>query len=261
MSGSRLGAATGRDLRDRDMEIVRHVTELRLMSGRQIETVHFPPGAYASAETASRRCRQVLARLARDGVLHRLDRRVGGVRAGSSSFVYALGPAGHRLLEDDRVRPRRYEPSTVFVTHQLAVSQLVVDLTLAARRGELELLSVEGEPACWRNVPAVGRVVLRPDLFLVLTPGELEYRWFVEVDRDTHHRPAILRKARLYETYYRSGVEQANSGVFPRVIWITPTVTRAAALRNTLDGGKFATGLMVVAAVDEALAVLGGRTA
>jgi hypothetical protein len=262
MSGPRVGAAAGRDdVRNRDRELVRQVAELRLMSGRQIEATHFPPGAYASSETASRRCRQVLARLVRDGRLHRLDRRVGGVRAGSSSFVYALGAVGHRLIEDDRVRSRRYEPSAVFVKHQLAVSQLVVELILAAQRGEIELLRVEGEPSCWRNVPAVGRVVLRPDLSLVLSSDELEYRWFVEVDRDTHHRPAILRKARLYESYYRTGVEQANSGVFPRVIWITPTATRGAALRNTLDSGKFTAGLMVVTAVDEAVAVLTGRTA
>ncbi len=245
----------------RDLQLVHQVAELRLMSGRQIEAVHFPADAHASPETAARHCRRVLGRLVRNGVLRRLDRRVGGVRAGSASFVYTLGSAGHRLLDDDRVRPRRYEPSEVFVRHQLAVSQLVVDLVLTARSDQLELLRVEGEPACWRSVPAVGRVVLRPDLFLEVGVAELSYRWFVEVDRATHHRPAVLRKAGLYESYYRSGVEQSTHGVFPRVLWVTPTTSRAVALRKTLDGGKFTAGLMVVATAGEAIPVVAGSTA
>ena len=120
-----------------------------------------------------------------------------------------------------------HEPGESFVDHQLAVSQLVVDLTLAGRDGQLELLTVEGEPACWRTVPAIGRSVLRPDLFLAIGNGELEYQWFVEIDRGTHHSRALLRKARLYESYYQSGAEQAAHGVFPRVIWIAADVGRA----------------------------------
>lgn len=265
MSGARVGRAAVQDVRDRvgirDLGVVRQIANLRLMSGRQIEVVHFPHDAQVSPETAARQCRRVLTRLVPDRVLSRLDRRVGGVRAGSSSFVYALGPVGHRLLDDGRARPRRYEPSVAFVDHQLAVSQLVTDLTLAARRGELELLEVQGEPVCWRTVPAVGHVVLRPDLFLALATGELEYRWFVEVDRGTHHRPAVLRKARLYESYYRSGVEQTAHAVFPRVIWIASGVTRAATLRDVLGGGEFTKGLMVVTPVDESLAALVGGSA
>lgn len=262
MSGRRFGRASVRDLRarlaKRDLALVAQVAELRLMSGRQIEAVHFPHEPHASAETAARHCRRVLARLVRDRVLVRLARQVGGVRAGSGSFLYALGPVGQRLLNDERPRPRRYEPSAWFVNHQLAVSQLVVDLTLAARRGEIELLAVQGEPACWRAVPAVGRVVLRPDLFLAVGAGELEYRWFVEVDRGTHHLPAVRRKARLYESYYRSGVEQATHGVFPRVLWITPDTTRTTRLRQTLAAGEFSDGLLLVTTNNAALAALAG---
>lgn len=262
MSGRRFGRVSVRELRarlaERDLAVVARVAELRLLSGRQIEAVHFPHEAHASAETAARHCRRVLARLVRDRVLVRLARQVGGVRAGSGSFLYALGPVGQRLLNEERPRSRRYEPSAAFVEHQLAVSQLVVDLTLAARRGEIELLAVQGEPACWRAVSAVGRVVLRPDLFLAVAAAELEYRWFVEVDRGTHHLPAVRRKARLYESYYRSGVEQASHGVFPRVLWITPDTTRTARLREALGGGEFSGGLLLVTTNDEAPAVLAG---
>jgi len=245
-------------LSERDAAVLVQVAELRLMSGRQIEAVHFPREAHASGSTAGRLCRGVLARLVRDRLLVRLPRSVGGLRAGSRAFVYGLGPVGHRLLHDDGSRLRVHEPGDVFVEHQLAVSQLVVDLIIASRTRALEVVTVEGEPNCWRTLPAIGRAVLRPDLFLALGYEELEYRWFVEIDRGTHHLPAVLRKARLYQSYYQSGVEQATHGVFPRVAWVTLDTTRAARLRELLGGGEFANGLMVVTTSEVALGVLVG---
>jgi hypothetical protein len=265
MSRSRYGRAEVRELRRaltaRDLALVSQVAALRLMSGRQIEAVHFPREMHATSSAAGRQCRRVLARLVRERLLIRLPRQVGGIRAGSHAFIYGPGPVGHRLLRDDGSRLRVHEPGETFVDHQLAVSQLVVELTLATRRGCLELLVVEGEPACWRTVPAVGRVVLRPDLFVALAAGELEYRWFVEVDRGTHHRPAVLRKARLYESYYRSGVEQTTHGVFPRVVWIAPDAARVARLRDAFEGGEFSGGLMLVTTADKAIDVLSGGEA
>jgi hypothetical protein len=264
MSGSRFGRGDVRELREglssRDMEIVSQVAELRLMSGRQVEVLHFPPERHATAATAARLCRRVLARLVADRSLVRLQRQVGGLRAGSHAFIYGLGPTGHRLLQADGSRLRAYEPSVAFVDHQLAVSQLVVDLTLAGRNGHLELLTVEAEPACWRTLPAIGRSVLRPDLFLAIGKGELEYRWFVEVDRGTHRSPALLRKAQLYESYYRSGVEQATHGVFPRIIWVTPDDVRAERVRAVLNSGGFSDGLMQVTSSADALSsLIGGK--
>lgn len=263
MSGSRFGRADVRQLREhlsrRDVDIVSQIGELRLMSGRQVEVLYFPPDLHATPATAARLCRRVLSRLVADRLLVRLQRQVGGLRAGSHTFIYGLGPVGHRLLQEDGSRLRAYEPGEVFIDHQLAVSQLVVDLTLAGRNGHLELLAVEGEPACWRTLPAIGRSVLRPDLFLAFGKGDLEYRWFVEVDRGTHHSPALLRKAQLYESYYRSGVEQAAHGVFPRVAWVTPDTPRSAHLQELFDGNDFSSGLMRVTTAHDAIRMLGGK--
>jgi hypothetical protein len=71
----------------------------------------------------------------------------------------------------------------------------------------------------------------------------------------------VLRKARLYESYYRSGAEQATHGVFPRVVWIVSDNGRAERLRDLLGGSEFTSGLMVVATSDEAPFVLGGGQA
>jgi hypothetical protein len=243
------------------LALVGQVSDLRLMSGRQIQAVYFPADEHATAGAARRVCRLALSHLVSRHLLVRLKRRVGGVRAGSASYVYELGSVGHRLLDRERPTPRLYEPSAAFVDHQLAVSQLVVDLVLASRRRQLEIASVEGEPDCWRQLPALGRAVLRPDLFLALNAREYEYRWFVEVDRGTHHRPAILRKARLYESYYRAGVEQATHGVFPRVAWIAPDNDRADKLEELLSDSEFTRGLMIVTTSDRAPLVLGGGEA
>jgi hypothetical protein len=243
------------------LALVRQVCDLRLMSGGQIQAIYFPAEEHATADAARRVCRLVLSQLVKGRLLVRLERQVGGVRAGSASYVYGIGSLGHRLLERDLPRPRVFEPSAHFVDHQLAVSQLVVDLVLASRRRRLEIASVEGEPDCWRQVPSIGRAVLRPDLFVAITAGDYEYRWFVEVDRGTHRRPALLRKARLYESYYRSGVEQATHGVFPRVVWVAPNVERAEQLKEILDDSQFTPGLMVVTTSDEAPRVLAGGKA
>jgi hypothetical protein len=137
----------------------------------------------------------------------------------------------------------------------------VVDLVLASRRRKLEIVAITGEPDCWRRIPSIGRALLRPDLFLALAAKEYEYRWFVEVDRGTHHRPAILRKARLYESYYRSGVEQATHGIFPRVAWIAPNAEQVERLNEILGGSEFTPGLMIVATSEEAPLVLAGGKA
>lgn len=261
MRTARVGNANLRELREqlgrRDRHILVQLSELRLMSGRQIEAIHFPAEEHATPSTAARHCRRTLKRLVRDQMVVRLPRRIGGLRAGSHAFVYGLGPIGQRILRDG-TRLRVHEPGEAFVDHQLAVSQLVVDLTLAARRKKLELLTVEGEPACWRVIPATGRAVLRPDLFLAIGKGEFEHRWFVEVDRGTHRSPALLRKASLYESYYRSGVEQAVHEVFPRVAWVAPDEDRAEALRSLVERAAVSTGLMVVMTGDDAPKALAG---
>lgn len=265
MSGRRIGRAEvldlGQRLSGRDWAIVWQVGELRLMSGRQVEAVHFPTEQHATAATAARHCRRVLERLVRERLLVRLERQVGGLRAGSQTFIYGLGPIGYRLLHKDGTRLRTYEPGLAFVGHQLAVTQLVVDLIVASHRGQLEFLGVQGEPACWRSVPSIGRAILRPDLFLMIGAGELEYRWFIEIDRGTHHASSLLRKARLYESYYRSGVEQANHQVFPRVVWITPNQARAEAVQKVVDASEFTPGMMVAVPAQNALRLLAGDTA
>lgn len=222
-------------LSDRDLGVLRHVAELRLMSARQVQALHFPAAEHETELAATRARQRVVARLLRERLLVALARRIGGVRAGSAGLVLALGPAGQRVLALDGPRRRAYEPTARFVDHTLAVSQLVVDVILAARGGLLDVLDLQAEPECWRVFAgAGGRQVLRPDAFVALGVGEYELRWFVEVDRDTESLPTIVRKCRLYADYYQTGSEQRLHGVFPRVCWVAPDEQRAVRLRQMI---------------------------
>lgn len=246
-------------LSERDRAIIRQVAMLRLMSARQVQLLHFPPSEHDNEQAATRARQRVLARLCRERLLMALTRRVGGVRAGSAGLVLALGPIGQRALDAQGPRRRAYEPTWRFVDHTLAVSQLMVDVSLAARQGQLDILEAQAEPESWRQFAGLaGRRVLRPDAFLALGVSEYELLWFVEVDRASESLPTVIGKCRLYAEYYQSGREQAaHDGVFPRVCWVVPDDVRAERLRQAIARDRqLPERLFVVTTSEQAVAVL-----
>lgn len=245
-------------LSERDLAVLSSVARYRYLSAVQVQRLHFPPDNHTPLG-AVRASRRTLERLTRDGVLRRLERRIGGVRAGSASYCYCLGPVGVRLLTNLTGRGPRREPSLSFLRHSLAVAEVVVDLTEAARGSDLELLAVECEPACWRRFygQAGQAEMLKPDLRVILGLDEFEHHAFIEVDLGTEHGPTIARKADVYQRYRPSGLEQSTHGLFPQVVWLTDSQERAGVLRQVLQG--FTPGLFVVGLLDEALAVISGE--
>jgi Replication-relaxation len=249
-------------LSERDLAIVRQVAELRLMSARQIQAIHFPDAEHENDAAAMRARQRVLRRLCRERLLVALERRIGGIRAGSAGLVLALGPVGQRVLAVDGPRQRSHEPTWRFVDHTLAIAQLIVDLSLAARQGRLDVLTSHAEPQSWRQFSGLGgRQWLRPDAFLVLGVGAYELRWFIEVDRASESLPTVLRKCQLYADYYQSGDEQTgHGGVFPRVCWIVPDEHRAERLRAALARDRqLPAPLFVVTTDEQALTTLTTR--
>ena len=213
-------------LPERERQIVATVGQLRLVMGSQLERLHFnKTGKAASRERAARR---TLAHLSEQHILYRLERRIGGVRAGSAGHIYSLGSIGKRLNAywqgQGLVRVRTvHEPGTAFVRHTLAVAEQYVRLIEAERAGQCELLGFDAEPACWRTHPAQrgGQVTLKPDAYVRLGVREFEQRSFLEVDCGSEGRAALTRKCDYYVAYYQTGLEQAEQGVFPRVVWVT----------------------------------------
>jgi hypothetical protein len=221
------------NLAERDLAVVHSVRRHRFLTARQIEQLHFVD--HVSGEAGARVCRRVLARLTSRRVLRRLQRRIGGVRAGSASFVYALGPVGWRVLDEDRRRVT--EPSPLFLDHALAVADAHVRLVAAERAGDLELLSVEVEPTCWRRFVGAGgaRMTVKPDLSIVTAAGAFEDCWFLEIDRGSESPAAMARKCRTYEAYWQTGFEQERTGTFPLVLWVAPDEKRGKRVQRVIS--------------------------
>lgn len=222
----------------RDLAVLRSATELRFITGRQLTRQHFARGNPDADARASRRC---LARLVGLGLLARLPRRVGGVRAGSSGFVYHLDVAGQRLAVGlgwmAPARPRRSQiPGTFFLRHNLAVAELHTLLLEGDRAGRFELLELVAEPACWRSYGGLGNQgrMLKPDSYVRLGVGEYEDSYFMEVDRGTEGSQTIHRKLREYIAYAETGQEQRARGVFPRVLWTVLDGSRAEAIAGCI---------------------------
>jgi hypothetical protein len=172
-----------------------------------------------------------LAWLGQLRLIARLERRVGGVRAGSDGFVYCLDVAGQRLMGASTAR-LPHQPGWMWLRHRLAVSEIFVRCQEAEAVDELKLVEFLAEPACWRRN---GAGLLKPDASLVIAQDDFEHHAFIEVDCATESAATITGKAVAYERYYRSGLEQARLGLFPKVVWVVPTVRRQGQLVEALS--------------------------
>jgi hypothetical protein len=241
---------------DRDLAVLRSLAACHYLQTRHVERLWFRDTGLTPL-TAVRSSRRTLARLHRLGLIDRLERRVGGVRAGSASYVWTLTSLGARVLAE-RGRRRTYEPSLGRLEHVLEAAELVVRLHEAARDGRFEIISIETEPTCWRKFTGPhGPEWLKPDLRLVLAAGAHELHWFVEVDRGTEHRATLARKLETYVRAWRDGGEQRRSGVFPRVAWVAPDDRRQDLIDEVIRSAGLPDGMATTLVVDDAVNALG----
>jgi hypothetical protein len=221
-----------RRLSERDRAVIQTVARLRLVTGEQLGRLHY-------TGTTVRQRRRALARLVELRLLAVLERNVGGVRAGSDGFIYALDIRGAHVLRTNKLAVRRrvqrpVTPGALFTKHVLAVSELHVRLTEADRADSCDLRAFDTEPTCWRPFSGRGggRVVLKPDAFAKLGVDAFEDSWFIEVDLATESAATLDRKLDVYRAYWRSGREQSTRGVFPRVLWLVPNERRYAVVAD-----------------------------
>lgn len=263
--GGRALGKLRKDLTERDWRILRLVADHRYLTTRQIEGFCFTN--LGSPESAERTARRVLARLAGEGVLRTLARRIGGVRAGSGATVYYLAPAGARLLADDAGRHfRSREPSERFLLHCLAIGDTHLELNSLATRDGISSIEVALEPACWRTYAGPGGESrsLQPDLGVTIQGADYEDRYFLEVDMGTESIPTLLAKSSQYDTYRRTGTEQASHEVFPMICWLmlgAKADTRASQLRQTLRSKGYPDGMFHICTRDQLSLALTGAVA
>lgn len=228
-------------LTERDAAILRSLEQFRALSTRLVQRLHFPAGAnglHATTVTATRLTNRVLLRLERHGFIARIARRIGGAVRGSAATTWHLAATGERLLRarrGDSTRRRYVTPSHAFLAHTLAIAEFAVAVKEGELGGQIDVLELETEPTCWRSFHShTGVVTLKPDLFLVIANKEVEAHAFIEIDRNTTHLPAVIRKCRTYQQYHQTCTEQARSGVFPAVLWVAPDKARADKLRTAI---------------------------
>lgn len=250
-----------RQLSERDLAILASLEKLRLLTTSQVTRLHFIDGPDASNV---RRAQYTLKRLHQLNLVTRLSRVIGGRRAGSAGVVYGLSGLGLSVLfapeRANQPRRRIWDTKPYFQDHMLKVADLYVGLRERERQ-DIDLLSFDGEPRCWRHFTGPGGelVVVKPDAYVQVGLGSLVCSWFVEVDLGTETLPTIQRKSERYIAYWNSGTEQQRSkgtdpddGVFPFVIWLVPDAKRRdkfeqATRRLTSD----ARGLFKVALLED----------
>lgn len=232
---------------EKDKLVLESLSTYRYLLTSQVQRLYFRDEL--NKLTALKRTNRCLRKLADWGLITTLKRRIGGVRAGSSSYVWTLTIAGAKLRyllnspeskssgrKDKATLRGYYEPSPYFLQHTLAVAEVSIRLTELAAKGKIGISARQTEPSCWRNYVNHGGTVstLRPDLFAVTTDMDSDYEdhWFFEVDLATESPAVVVRKCLQYLSYLRSGEEQRSCGVFPRVVWIVPTTKRKGSLSS-----------------------------
>jgi hypothetical protein len=225
-------------LAERDWQILGTVRAFRFLTTRQLARQHFAlrdPHA-----VIPRIANSALQRLRDLGLLINLERRIGGVRAGSGGHVWQITDLANRILIDHlgeeagpRLRPS--EPSTTFLDHTLAIAELVITLQSTSRDG-VEIDRLQVEPESWRTyLGAAGETrTLKPDLASTSQTGGYTDFYFWEVDRATEAPNRVIRKCLQYQQYRNTGAEQRAHGLFPAVVWVVPNKRRRDQLLRRL---------------------------
>ena len=222
----------------RDHAVLMAIRKYRFLTSDQIGRLYIPTGASKSSKTRVQNL--LLKRLNDHGLIRTLKRRIGGDGGGSSTPVWYLTEAGHRLLTlndpGTHSRKRAFEPSALFLKHTLAVAECGVQLTCICREShDLSLEQVDNEPSCWRRYKDSGKVCyLKPDLFAITGYDNYEDRWFIEMDLGSESTAQIIEKCNAYLAYYYTGVEQKETDMFPMVVWIVKDNARKEKLRSSI---------------------------
>ncbi|WUI04430.1 replication-relaxation family protein [Spirillospora sp. NBC_00431] len=221
----------GMHLNDRDLAILGTVHRLGLVTGAQIEELHFWGMAHSF-----RVRKRVMQRLVQRRALIMLPRRVGGAYGGSGAAIYALDPAAVVLIHTMTGRPMlkgsrgpQHLPPRLH-DHVLMVSQFYVDVCVLARHSdEFTVVEFRTEPACWW--PTDNGEHIKPDAYLAASDTVVTDHWWIEADRGTESIPILRDKFRAYLEFAESGLP-GPGGVIPRVLVVVPDQSRRTAIRR-----------------------------
>ncbi|MEV4056806.1 replication-relaxation family protein [Amycolatopsis sp. NPDC049688] len=223
-------------LSQREWQIMDSVNRLRLVTGSQLERLHFSELTGRSRSVVRWR---VLKRLVDARVLMPLARRVGGSLRGSAQLTYALDTAGERLLQlrrnlhqaDERIR-RPAPTGDRFVRHTLATSELYVQLVERSLAHGFRLADFLAEPGSWWPNGVGGWI--KPDAYAALSSTLIDDHWWIEVDLATEAVPTLRGKFLAYLDFVHAG-QVGPADVVPHVLVTVPSDTRFDIVAAVLD--------------------------
>ena len=221
-------------LSSRDHAILTDLDRTHVLTGGQLQRLHF---SNINTTCRARDRRRVLDRLVQLDLVSTLDRRIGGIRAGSAGHVYTLTPTGRRLQALQRRQKltkrlrRARTPGAPFLNHALAISEIYVTLVEASRNQNFQVSTFDTEPACWH--PAEHGRYLHPDAYLVLATPTHQDCWWLEIDQATESLPRIKRKCRSYLDFLTHGGLGPDE-VPPRILFTTPDTDRSDAIQKVI---------------------------
>ena len=223
---------------DRGRHILKSLHQCKYLTTLQIARLHFSSSLNSSA--AVRAATRSLGDLREYNLVNALQRRIGGVRGGSGSFVWALSPGGFKLLNlhssQEQSRKHFREPTSYFLTHTLLISETYLQLIEICAQNDMTLSQIQFEPECWRqqNGDTGKPQILKPDMYAVIKGGGYQDHYFFEIDCDTENVARIVDKCERYIQYLHSGTEQEQNDVFPYVVWIVPDGKRKNSIKRHL---------------------------
>jgi hypothetical protein len=220
-----------RSLAHRDQQTLEHLARFRFLERRQLQQLLYANTAVQehSAEVMTRR---VLQRLGGRKLLTHTGQEPGGPTGGSTAPVYYLTSTGAQHLKHTHAVPRSPR-GMLLVRHAIATADVVLAFDRAART------HAGHELVDWATDAGVGRdfgpLPLLPDLYLMYATNDLEVHTFIEVDLGSEGSRVIATKIDLYLQLWRTGTVAEHLGLWPVVLWVTTTPTRARLLRRAIE--------------------------
>jgi hypothetical protein len=249
----------------RDVEILRHVQEYRLLTREQVERLLFAADNGQDHPTKTSICRLRLRLLYHHGYLERFP---APVRAGGWAWrpVYRLAAKGAQLLAEsaDGSQPgywgagfdrdqRRTSASLLFLEHLLRTNDVRIAVTQAAQRAgwRVEKWLDDAQLKADRLLDHIAvntasgrtqRVPVLPDAYFVLTMGDRRAHFFLELDRGTLSSRRWRTRVQAYTAFTASGQYEARYRTRSlRILTVTTSARRLANLVLTTEqagGGR-----------------------
>lgn len=229
------------ELSTNEAQILKFLLKAKYVTTKQLARLHFTDSV--NDATSLRRANLATKKLNEGGYIKHLNRRIGGVRAGSGSFVWTISTKGLKWLKHFKpsvavTRQNYYEPTWHHLEHTLAISEIFVQLTKLKNKHLVQSIdNFQFEPNCWRGWldNHAGRMILKPDCYIEISLDNYLYNYFIEVDKNTESLARVINKSKQYIRYYNLNIEQKNTGVFPLVLWVVPDEKRKLAIEQRIQ--------------------------